>query len=193
MPPILQKPTTSHFVYFTPQTENFDENAFPNWRDRVGNKYLALNPLTKNGQQEIAQLNNLDLHENFWERDLHETYWDLLVEVHRKGPLDGWNAGTREGLHRRTGIFIRLFCAKFDSATFRVDTLTENDFILMRIGKKNRTDPTKNSGLPFATRRSTVKKRRNLYSSRTVRSCTSRSQISMLLKLLGIIELSVKI
>ena len=71
MPPILQKPTTSHFVNFTPQTENFDKNAFPNWRDQVGNNYLALDPLTKEGQQEIARLNKLDLIDNFWDRELH--------------------------------------------------------------------------------------------------------------------------
>ena len=135
MPPILQKQTTSHFVNFTPQSESFDEDAFPKWRKKVGNKYLALNPLTKEGQQNIAKFNKLVLSENFWERSLHETYWDLLVEVHKKGPLDGWNAGTREGLHRRTGCFIRLFCARFDSSTFRVNTLTENDFIRIGIGK----------------------------------------------------------
>ena len=45
-------------------------------------------------------------------------------------------------MHRRTGLFIRLLCAKFDSATLRVDTLTENDFIHMGIGKQksNRSD-----------------------------------------------------
>ena len=37
---------------------------------------------------------------------------------------------------RRTGLFIRLLCAKFDSATLRVNTLTENDFIHMGIGKQ---------------------------------------------------------
>ena len=93
---------------------------------------MALNPLTKNGQEEIARMNEINLSDDFWDRELHETYWDLLVEVHRKGPLDGWNAGTREGLHRRTGLFIRLLCAKFDSATLRVNTLTENDFIHMQ-------------------------------------------------------------
>ena len=56
MAPILQKRTTSHFVNFTPQAENFDEDAFPAWRDKVGNKYLALNPLTKEGQQEIPKM-----------------------------------------------------------------------------------------------------------------------------------------
>ena len=37
---------------------------------------------------------------------------------------------------RRTGLFIWLLCAKFDSATLRVNTLTENDFIHMGIGKQ---------------------------------------------------------
>ena len=81
-------------------------------------------------------MNKMNFSDDFWNRELHETYWDLLVEVHKKGPLDGWNAGTREGLHRRTGLFIRLLCAKFDSATLRVNTLTENDFIHMGIGKQ---------------------------------------------------------
>ena len=137
MPPILQKRTTKHFVNFTPKAENFDEDAFPKWREEVGNKYLALNPLTREGQKEVARFNNLCPDDEFWDRPVHDTYWDLLVEVHKKGPLDGWNAGTREGLHRRTGIFIRLLCAKFDSEVFRANTLTENDFIQMRVGKKN--------------------------------------------------------
>ena len=81
-------------------------------------------------------MNKIDLSDNFWDCDLHETYWDLLVEVHRKGLLDGWNTGTREGLHRRTGRFIWLLCAKFDSDTIHVNTLTENDFIHMGIGKQ---------------------------------------------------------
>ena len=136
IPPILEKKPTSHFVNFTPQAENFNREAFPEWRTTIGDEYLAINPLTKKGQKKIASLNNIDVGDDFWDRDLHVTYWELLVEVHRKGPLDGWNAGTREGLHRRTGLFIRLLCAKFDSATLRVDTLTENDFIHMGIGKQ---------------------------------------------------------
>ncbi len=192
MPPILQKRTTKHFVNFTPKVEDFDEDAFPKWREEVGNKYLALNPLTKEGQQQVAKFNNLCLDDDFWNRPVHDTYWDLLVEVHKKGPLDGWNAGTREGLHRRTGIFIRLLCAKFDSEVFRANTLTENDFIQMGIEKKL-TDPTKISGKPFATRHFTEKRQLNPYCSRTVRSFTSRNQISMHLKQLGIIEPSVKI
>ena len=50
IPPILQKQTTKHFVNFTPNAKNFNEGAFPAWREHVGNKYLALNPLTKEGK-----------------------------------------------------------------------------------------------------------------------------------------------
>ena len=193
IPPILENPLTSHFVNFTPQPKNFNKTAFPEWRDRIGNKYLALNPLTKNGQEEIARMNEINLSDDFWDRDLHETCWDLLVEVHRKGPLDGWNAGTREGLHRRTGLFIRLLCVKFDSATLRVNTLTENDFIHMGIGKLKSDQTDDEFRAAIRKKLFMVKKRRNLYSSRTVRTFTSRSQILTLPKRLGIIELSVKI
>ena len=96
---------------------------------------MALNPLTKEGQEKVANYNTLQLPNNFWDRELHETYWDLLVLVHRQGALDGWYAGTREGLHRRTGCFIRLFCSKYNDATFRFNTLTEQDFIKHNIGK----------------------------------------------------------
>ena len=89
IPPILEKKPTSHFVNFTPQAENFNRNAFPEWRRTIGDKYLAINPLTEKGQKEIASLNKIDKSDDFWDRDLHETYWDLLVEVQRKGPLDG--------------------------------------------------------------------------------------------------------
>ena len=65
IPPILEKQLTSHFVNFTPQAENFNRNAFPEWRRTIGDKYLAINPLTKKGQKEIASLNEINISDDF--------------------------------------------------------------------------------------------------------------------------------
>ena len=125
MPLIYIKQATSHFVTFTQKAKIFDKDAFLKWRGKVGDEYLSIGSLTIEGQTKIASLNKLDVGEGFLNHDLHETYQDLLVEVHESGPLEGWNAGTREGLHRRTGYFIQLFCAKFNSSSFRVKNLTK--------------------------------------------------------------------
>ena len=80
---------TAHFVTFTPSSNNFHAEAFPKSRKQVGDEYMCLNPLkNKEDQKKIADLNGLLFQDSFWERSRNDIYWDLLVEVHKKGPLD---------------------------------------------------------------------------------------------------------
>ena len=38
-------------------------------------------------------MNEMNLSDDFWNRELHETYWDLLIEVHKKEDAQSWTCG----------------------------------------------------------------------------------------------------
>ena len=182
---------TSHYTTFTPQAKYFDNDAFPKWRKAVSDQYLVLNPLTKEGQQKFATLNTLDFDEVFLAGDPHEAYWDLLIAMHKQGPLDGWYAGTTKGLHCNTGRFIRLFLLYLVllHSTLTLSLSTSSSSIKLK--SLSQIEVTTNSELQFTKNPFTMEKLQRVYSSLMLHLCTSQRQTSIPLKLFGIAEVSI--
>ena len=169
--PSSSKEPTSHFVTFTPRSDHFDADTFPKWCKRIGNEYLCLNWLKIEDQKKIANFNGLSFDDSFWLHEAHEVFWDLLVAVHKKEPLDGWNAETREGMHRRTGSFISFYVLSSILSSVSTQSLRTISSML-GLERLSQINQMKSSIVLFTATPITAAMMQNLYSYLHVRLST---------------------
>ena len=122
---------------------------------------VSIHSKNKEDQKKIAELNGLLFQDSFWENSRHDIYWDLLVEVHKKGPLDGWNAGTREGMHLRTGSLIQFFVQNSNLSSESTQSPRKISSI-PGLERLSQIDHTKNFVMIFVPKLSTVPVKQNL-------------------------------
>ena len=93
-----------------------DENFYADIKGEEFKKFLLIDAMTDNGQQEIAKFYDVYDYwtQSTWGSDTINNYYQLLLLVKTKSKKDNFWISFVEGLHIHAAIITCLLCAKFD-------------------------------------------------------------------------------
>jgi hypothetical protein len=99
------------------------------------NEYMSINAFSKKGMERVAQMNDLELDDNFFpqqeddEDNLQQCFVNLALRVHKKGTFKNIHLNFIEGMHRQMAWTHAIYGAKFHPDGLIIpNTLQVQDF-----------------------------------------------------------------